>query len=63
MKKIIIGIVLIIFILINYNCISFADTDELIQSQMQSLNISKFTNEANKYTKEVFPEIDARKVT
>lgn len=63
MKKIIIGIILIIFILINYNCISLADTDELIESQMQSLNISNFTNEANKYTKETFPEIDARKAT
>lgn len=62
MKKIIIGIFLITFILINYNCISIADTDELIKSQMQSLNISNFTNEANKYTNEAFPEIDAREI-
>lgn len=53
---------MIIFILINYSFVSFAATDELIQSQMQSLNIKNFTDEANKYTKQVFPEIDAREI-
>lgn len=52
-KKIFILIVLITIIFSNY---SYA-TDEIISSQMDSLNISSFIKEGQKYTEKVFPEI------
>ena len=33
-------------------------TDEIISSQMESLNISSFVKEGEKYTKDTFPDID-----
>ena len=59
-KKIMINIILILIVLMHYPCYSSSVDNELLQSQMQSLNISDFTDEANKYTKEAFPEIDAQ---
>lgn len=34
-------------------------TDEIIQSQSETLNIKGFISEANKYTQDVFEDIDA----
>lgn len=36
---------------------SFA-TEEIIEEQMESLNISSFIEEGEKYTKEIFPDIE-----
>ena len=53
-RKIIILFVLIyIFIIPN----SYA-TDEIISSQMDALNLSSFIDEGEKYTEEIFPDID-----
>lgn len=48
----------ILFILIYIFIIPFTyATDEIISSQMETLNISAFIKEGEKYTKEVFPDI------
>ena len=50
---------IIILILILGTNISFADTeDNVINSQMDSFNISNFINEANKYTEDILEDID-----
>ncbi len=53
-KKIIIILICTYFIIIPK---SFA-TDEIISSQMEALNISSFIKEGEKYTKDVFPDIN-----
>ena len=50
-------IILFIIIHIFINPTSFA-TDEIISSQMEALNLSSFINEGEKYTEEIFPDID-----
>lgn len=49
----------IIFILINLFIFpnTYA-TDEIISSQMETLNLSSFINEGSKYTEEIFPDIN-----
>lgn len=50
---------IIILILILGTNISFADTeDNVINSQMDSFNISNFINEANKYTEDILEDVD-----
>ena len=50
---------IIILILILGTNISFADTeDNVINSQMDSFNISYFINEANKYTEDILEDVD-----
>lgn len=51
--------IIILFILINLSVLpkSYA-TDEIISSQMEALNLSSFINEGEKYTEEIFPDID-----
>lgn len=50
---------IILFILIYMLISPFTyATDEIISSQMDSLNISSFIKEGEDYTKEVFPDID-----
>lgn len=50
---------IILFILIYMFIFPFTyATDEIISSQMDSLNISSFIKEGEDYTKEVFPDID-----
>lgn len=59
MKKIVI-IIILIFV-ISYPCISFAEEifkDEIISSQKETLNITKFIQEAKKYTSQVFEDVD-----
>ena len=57
-KRIIILVILIhIFLIPN----SYA-TDEIISSQMDALNLSSFINEGEKYTQEIFPDIDLNKL-
>lgn len=54
MKKII-----IIFILIYLSIFSNTyATDEIISSQMETLNLSSFMKEGEKYTKDVFPDMN-----
>ena len=56
MKKVVFTIILILILGTN---ISFADTeDDVINSQMDSFNISNFINEANKYTEDILEDID-----
>ena len=51
--------IIILFILINLGIIpkSYA-TDEIIASQMEVLNLSSFIDEGEKYTEDIFPDID-----
>lgn len=39
--------------------IAYSVEDDIIQSQQASLNIGSFISQANKYTEEVFPDLDA----
>lgn len=56
MKKVVFIIILILILGTN---ISFADTeDNVINSQMDSFNISNFINEANKYTEDILEDVD-----
>lgn len=55
MIKRIITLFILIYILIVPNTYS---TDEIISSQMEALNISSFINEGEKYTQDIFPNID-----
>jgi hypothetical protein len=51
--------ILIMFILISSLIqVSVYATDEIISSQMETLNISSIINEGKEYTKDVFPDID-----
>lgn len=55
-RKIVIFFILF-FLLIGH--VSYAQSQEdILKSQQKSLNISEFTKEAEKYSKEVFPDID-----
>lgn len=60
MKKIISIVVLLIFLL--YPSFGYAEEDdsqeEILSSQKESINISKFAEEAKKYTSDVFQDID-----
>lgn len=51
--------IIILFILIHFLIIpkSYA-TDEIISSQMDALNLSSFVDEGQKYTEDIFPDID-----
>lgn len=56
MRRVLFTIILILILGTN---ISFADTeDDVINSQMDSFNISNFINEANKYTEDILEDID-----
>lgn len=52
-------IVIVFFFFLSVSNISIATQEEIIQSQSETLNIKGFVAEANKYTKEVFSDIDA----
>ena len=53
-KKIIITLILIYITIISK---TYA-TDEIISSQMEAINMKSFIREGEKYTKDVFPDID-----
>lgn len=55
-KLLIIFIMFITFFIIRSPC--YASQEEILKSQSESLNISGFVSEANKYTKEVFSDLD-----
>lgn len=56
MKKVVFIVILILILGTN---ISFADTeDDVINSQMDSFNISNFINEVNKYTEDILEDVD-----
>ena len=61
MKKHIIQKIVILFMLIytSFINIAYSVEDDIIQSQQASLNIGSFISQANKYTEEVFPDLDA----
>lgn len=51
--------IILCFALLQTICfISYASEVEILESQKDSLNISSFIKEADKYTKEAFPELD-----
>ena len=51
--------IITVFILINLSIISKSyATDEIISSQMEALNLSSFISEGEKYTEDIFPDID-----
>ena len=50
-------IIVIFLIIISINSVVYA-TDKIIASEMESLNLSSFIREGEKYTKEVFKDID-----
>ncbi len=55
MKK---AIIFFVFLILCIGNQSIATDGEIIQSQKDSLKISSFIEEAQKYTKEIFPDID-----
>lgn len=55
MKK---AIIIFVFLILCIGNQSIATDGEIIQSQKDSLKISSFIEEAQKYTKEIFPDID-----
>lgn len=61
MKKIVVMILLIFILILIYpnNCLADdVSTEEIIKSQKESINISKFIQEAKKYTEDVFEDTD-----
>ena len=59
MQKIKLKTILLIFILImGISNVSLASTEEILETQSETLNIKEFVNEANKYTNEAFSGID-----
>ena len=38
--------------------VSFASSEEILETQKDSLNMSSFIKEADKYTEDVFPDLD-----
>lgn len=59
MQKIKFKIILITFIVLtSISNISLASQEEILESQSETLNIKEFVSEANKYTEEVFSDID-----
>lgn len=59
-KLLIIFITFITFFIIRSPC--FASKEEILKSQSESLNISGFLSEANKYTKEAFSDLDVNEL-
>lgn len=55
MKK---KIAILFFILISINTTIHATTEEVLTSQSETLNIKQFVSEADKYTKDIFEDID-----
>ena len=51
----------LIILLITIPSISFA-TEEIIEDQLETLDLSTFIAEGEKYTKDVFPEIDIQEL-
>ena len=60
MKRIILILIITIFLIPNTVNASeeTMSQDEILQSQQESLNIDSFINEAKKYTKDVYEDID-----
>ena len=60
MKRIILILIITIFLIPNTVNASeeTMSQDEILQSQQESLNIDSFINEAQKYTKDVYEDID-----
>lgn len=56
-KKILLTLILILILI---NSFTYA-TEDVISSQMKTLNLSSFIKEAQNYTKDVFPNIDLAK--
>lgn len=54
--------IILLIVLLTYNIKSFALDEQILSEQASSLKINEFTQEANKYTKELFPELDANEL-
>lgn len=50
--------IILCFVMLQTICFVSYASNEILESQKDSLNISSFIKEANKYTKEVFPNLD-----
>ena len=53
--------IILIIIFVIFPCISFA-TEEIMEEEKEALGISNFIKEAEKYTEEVFPNLDIEKL-
>ena len=60
MKKIFFSLILLLCIIPNiiYASSETLDQDDILASQQESLNINSFIKEAEKYTKDVYEDID-----
>lgn len=54
-------VILIFLIILSLSTVSYA-TDEILEEQKQALNISEFLNEAQKYTKDTFPNLNVEEL-
>lgn len=50
--------IILCFVLLQTICFISYASEEILESQKDSLNISSFIKEADKYTEEAFPELD-----
>lgn len=50
--------IILCFALLQTICFISYASEEILESQKESLNISSFIKEADKYTEEAFPELD-----
>lgn len=61
-KRIAFNIIILFFLtLILKTPISYS-TDEIISSQMETLNISSFIKEGEKYTEDIFPDLNGNEL-
>ena len=55
-------IVLIIIVLSSFNIVYATDLDEIIKTQEDSLGITDFIQESNKYTEDILPDMDMQRL-
>ena len=55
-------IILILLMILSINTVSMATQDEILSSQSDKLNIKKFVDEANNYTKDSFEDLDINEI-
>ena len=54
--------IILCFVLLQTICFISYASEEILESQKDSLNISSFIKEADKYTEEAFPELDINEI-
>lgn len=55
-------IVLVIIVLSSFNIVYATDLDEIIKTQEDSLGITDFIQESNKYTEDILPDMDMQRL-